>query len=154
MSDEQDESPGPGPADSGHTESSGEPELLENRRKSLREIAGLVGLTYPFSFPITATVSEIVARHADATTEALEKDAPVVATAGRILARRIQGKAGFLDLSDGRERLQIYVRRDAVTPRDWDLFLALDLGDWLGVEGAVFRTRTGQLSVRAEKLAF
>jgi lysyl-tRNA synthetase class 2 len=78
----------------------------------------------------------------------------VVATAGRILARRLQGKAGFLDLSDGRERLQIYVRRDAVTPRDWDLFLALDLGDWLGVEGAVFRTRTGQLSVRAEKLAF
>jgi lysyl-tRNA synthetase class 2 len=147
VSDEQDQRPAGG-------ESSGEPELLENRRKSLREIARLVGQTYPFSFPLTATVSEIVARHADATAEDLERSAPAVATAGRILARRIQGKAGFLDLSDGLDRLQIYVRRDAVPAGDWDLFLALDLGDWIGLSGAVFRTRTGQLSVRAEKLTF
>jgi lysyl-tRNA synthetase class 2 len=136
------------------TGEAGESELLENRRRSLAQIAALVGDVYPFSFPLSATVSEITARHADSGAEELERAAPPASTAGRILARRLQGKAGFLDLSDGLARLQIYIRKDEVEPRDWEVFLALDLGDWLGVEGTVFRTRTGQLSVRARRLAF
>jgi len=72
--------------------------------------------------------------------------------AGRILARRDQGKAGFLDLSDGRRRLQVYVRREAVGESGWALFGLLDLGDWLGAGGELFRTRTNELTVKADGL--
>ena len=75
-------------------------------------------------------------------------------TAGRVLALRTAGKAGFLDLSDGRSRLQVYLRRDAVGDAAFELYRALDLGDWLGVEGDVFQTRTGELSVKARTLTF
>ena len=62
------------------------------------------------------------------------------------------GKANFLVLSDGKSRLQAYVREDSVKPRDFDLFKLLDVGDLVGVEGRVFRTRTDELTVRAERL--
>ena len=75
-------------------------------------------------------------------------------TAGRVLALRTAGKAGFLDLSDGRARVQVYLRRDAVGDAAFELYRALDLGDWLGVEGEIFRTRTGELSVKARSLTF
>ena len=65
-----------------------------------------------------------------------------------------RGRPGFLDLSDGSSRLQVYVRKDAVGERGWELYRALDLGDWIGVEGSVFRTRTGELSVKARQLTF
>jgi lysyl-tRNA synthetase class 2 len=69
-----------------------------------------------------------------------------------VLALRTAGKAGFLDLSDGRARLQVYLRRDAVGERVFEMYQALDLGDWVGVEGEVFRTRTGELSVKAKSM--
>src|SRR5690348_13514253 len=64
------------------------------------------------------------------------------------------GKAGFAHLQQNGERLQIYVKRDAVPPKDFELFQLLDIGDIIGVEGYLFRTRTGELSVHAEKLYF
>jgi len=133
---------------------SSEAELIQNRLHKLHEIASHVGSVYPFSFPADATASEINARYGGRSGEELEKEPAGVRTAGRILAQRLQGKAGFLDLSDGRERIQVYVRRDEVGDAGWNLFTSLDLGDWIGVSGVVFRTRTGQLSVRAKELAF
>ncbi len=73
---------------------------------------------------------------------------------GRILAIRKMGKAVFLDLSDGAERVQVYVKKDALRPGDWELLEQLDLGDHVGVAGSIFRTRTGELSVRAASLDF
>ena len=134
-------------------EGAGEAELIQNRIHNLETIRRLADV-YPFRFPATDTVSEIVGRYDASSPEELEKLAPRVKVAGRVLALRIQGKAGFLDLSDGRSRLQAYVRRDAVGEEGWELYRALDLGDWVGVEGGVFRTRTNQLSVRAEVLTF
>ena len=138
----------------GDSKGSPEAELIRNRLHRLEQIAALVPSLYPFGYPITATVSEIGERHRSRSGEALEKDQIRVATAGRVLARRDQGKAGFLDLSDGRSRVQIYVRRDAVGEAAWSLYHALDLGDWLGVEGEVFKTRTGELSVKARAVEF
>lgn len=136
-------------------ETSGEAALIENRYRNLGQIEELVlEGAYPFKFEADATVSSIVESESSKTAEELEKERRTVRTAGRILARRIQGKAGFLDLSDGRSRLQIYVRSDEIGEPGWTLFHALDLGDWIGVEGPIFRTRTGQLSVRAERLTF
>jgi lysyl-tRNA synthetase class 2 len=137
----------------GGPEGSGEAALVENRQRHFEEIRRLAD-DYPFEFPRAVPVSTVVATYEGAAAEDLERDAPVVRTAGRILARRLQGKAGFLDLSDGRTRLQIYVRRDALADPGWELWGSLDLGDWIGVEGPVFRTRTGQLSVKARSLTF
>ena len=64
------------------------------------------------------------------------------------------GKAGFMHLMQSGERLQVYVRKDAVPEADYSLYEGLDLGDIVGVDGYLFRTRTGELSVHAEKLTF
>jgi lysyl-tRNA synthetase class 2 len=77
-----------------------------------------------------------------------------VRIAGRVMTLRHMGKAGFAHLQQEGERLQIYVKKDAVGERDFQLFKLLDIGDTIGVEGYVFRTRTGELSVHAEKLEF
>jgi lysyl-tRNA synthetase class 2 len=127
--------------------------LIENRLRHLQDIQSLAEI-YPFHFGIQATVSEIVEAHDPKTVEELERQHIAAATAGRVLALRLQGKAGFLDLSDGRRRLQIYVRQDFVEDNGWALFRSLDLGDWIGVEGALFRTKTGQLSLKAARLTF
>jgi lysyl-tRNA synthetase class 2 len=77
-----------------------------------------------------------------------------VRTAGRILAIRSFGKANFLVLSDGRARVQVYVRQDSLPDLDFQVFKLLDLGDWVGVEGRLFRTKTNEFTVWASKLEF
>ena len=134
-------------------ESVSEAELLRHRRESFEQIGGLTD-PYPFSFPASATVSAIAERYGKLSAEELDREPAGEAAAGRVLALRIQGKAGFLDLSDGLGRLQAYVRMDSVGEKSWALFRALDLGDWIGVQGPMFRTRTGQLSVKAQSLTF
>jgi lysyl-tRNA synthetase class 2 len=129
-----------------------EDDLLRNRRENLRRIEESGRNTHPYKYPISATVSQLVARHRETSAEELQSNPPAVSTAGRVLAQRRQGKAGFLDLSDGRARLQIYVRRDVVGDEAFELYRHLDLGDWIGVEGEVFRTRTGELSLKAKTL--
>ncbi len=81
-------------------------------------------------------------------------DKPRVRIAGRIQTIRRMGKAGFMHLLQSGERLQVYVRKDAVPEHEYALYEVLDLGDIVGVEGYLFRTRTGELSVHAEKLTF
>ncbi len=135
-------------------DTSSEAELIQNRFQNLNQIASLVGNVYPFGFPLDATPSDVNERFGSKTGDGLERERAEVSTAGRILAQRHQGKAGFLDLSDGKQRIQVYVRKDAVEESAWTLFKALDLGDWIGVKGEVFRTRTGQLSVKAKEIAF
>ena len=130
-----------------------EADLVQNRLNNLKRIRELSDV-YPFDYPLTDSVSDVVRRHRDMSAQDLEKLAATVRTAGRILAQRNQGKAGFLDLSDGSSRLQLYVRKDAVGERGWELYRALDLGDWIGVEGEIFRTRTGELSVKARQVTF
>jgi len=77
-----------------------------------------------------------------------------VRTAGRILAIRSFGKANFLVISDGRARVQIYIKQEGLAERDFRIFKLLDLGDWIGVEGRLFRTRTNELTIWASKLEF
>ncbi|MEP6471591.1 MAG: lysine--tRNA ligase [Acidobacteriota bacterium] len=129
-----------------------EDELVRNRREHLRRLEESGVDVHPFKYPASATVSDLVARHRESSAADLESTPPAASAAGRILALRNQGKAGFLDLSDGRSRIQVYVRRDTVGEAAFDLYRLLDLGDWVGVEGDVFRTRTGELSLKARTL--
>jgi len=138
---------------SAELEGSAEADLIQNRSNNLERIRRLADV-YPFAYALTDPVTDIARRYAETSGEDLEKLGATARTAGRVLAQRTQGKAGFLDISDGSSRLQIYVRKDAVGEEGWELYRALDLGDWIGIEGEIFRTRTGQLSVKARRLTF
>lgn len=128
--------------------------LFELRRSKLTEIEKLGQAAYPNQFSASHTIPEIRAKWGEATAEALDGDRQTVTIAGRIMAIRVMGKAGFATLQQGGERLQIYVRLDAVGEQGWALYKLLDLGDHVGVSGYLFRTKTGELSIHVEKLTF
>ncbi len=105
----------------------------------------------PFAF--SHTVPELLAHYTPKTAEELAVN-DRVRLCGRLYTIRRMGKAAFAHLGQNGERVQIYVKKDAISARDYDLFQALDLGDFIGVEGYMFRTRTGELSVHVETLEF
>ncbi len=125
------------------------------RRRANHDGLGALGIDpYPARFERADSVSAIVEAYGRLPGKQLEEERPGTVTAGRIVAIRSFGKANFLVLSDGRARLQAYVRKDSVSPRDFSVFELLDVGDLVGVAGRVFRTRTNELTVRAERLEF
>jgi lysyl-tRNA synthetase class 2 len=126
--------------------------LLANRRAKL---AGLreAGLEpYPNRFRVERSITDVRRTYDPQDGERLEADEPRVRLAGRVHALREHGKVSFADLSDGVERLQLYLRRDQLGDDAWEVIKLLDLGDFVGVEGAVFRTRSGELSVAVDTL--
>jgi lysyl-tRNA synthetase class 2 len=128
--------------------------LFELRKGKLEEIVKLGQAAYPNQFPATHTIPEIRAKWDETTTEQFEATRVTVAIAGRIMAIRAQGKAGFATLQQGGQRLQIYVRKDAVGDDGFALYKLLDMGDHIGVSGYLFRTRTGELTIHVERLTF
>ena len=123
------------------------------RRGSLDEMRNRGIDPYPAAlYPVDAYTTEIK--------ETFSDDAPQreVCVAGRIMSRRIMGKASFMELQDSRGRIQVYISRDDLCPgEDKDLYNVvfkklLDIGDFVGVKGLVFRTQTGEISVHAKKL--
>jgi lysyl-tRNA synthetase, class II len=128
--------------------------LFDLRRAKLGEIEKLGQAAYPNQFRASHTVPEIRSRWGEATAEVLDGDRTTVSIAGRIMAIRVMGKAGFATLQQGGERLQIYVRLDAVGEQGWALYKLLDLGDHIGASGYLFRTKTGELSIHVERLTF
>ncbi len=128
--------------------------LFDLRKKKLGEIEKLGQAAYPNQFPASHTVPLVRERWGEATAEALEASRATVSVAGRIMAIRAQGKAGFATLQQNGQRLQIYVRLDAVGEQGFALYKLLDLGDHIGVTGYLFRTHTGELTVRVERLTF
>jgi lysyl-tRNA synthetase class 2 len=131
-----------------------EDRMEEERRRKRAAIQALGVEVYPTRFHRSHAPSEAFAQFQERTAKELE-DAPVrVRTAGRIVALRPFGKAGFAQLSDGAGSLQVYIRRDTVPERDFAVYENLDLGDFIGVEGPLFRTKTGELTVKVEALTF
>ena len=122
------------------------------RRQSLQELRNMGIDPYPAAeFPVSAYSKDIIANYKDG-----EKTDVVVA--GRIMSRRVMGKASFMELQDSKGRIQVYVTRDDICPgEDKDLYnkvfkKLLDIGDFVGVEGFVFKTQTGEISVHARSL--
>ena len=128
--------------------------LFDLRKSKLAEIEKLGQAAYPNQYPASHTVSEVRAQWGETAAEELEAGRKTVSIAGRIMAIRAQGKAGFATLQQGGERLQIYVRLDAVGEQGFALYKLLDLGDHIGVVGYLFRTRTGELTIHVERLTF
>ena len=131
-----------------------EDDLLRQRVERTRQIEVLGFRPYGHRFDASNTLPEIVAAYSAKSGEELAAEKIAVRAAGRMMTIRRMGKAGFSHLQQNGGRLQIYVRQDAVPETGWKLWELVDLGDIVGVEGYVFRTRTGELSIHADKLHF
>jgi lysyl-tRNA synthetase class 2 len=137
-----------------------EDEMFEQRAGRVREIEALGYRPFGKRFDFTHTIPDILREYSDKSAEELVPEIRVapaafqVKLAGRIQTVRRMGKAGFMHIQQNGARLQLYVKKDAVPERDYQLFGLLDLGDIVGAEGYLFRTRTGELSVHVESLEF
>jgi lysyl-tRNA synthetase, class II len=133
---------------------SSQEEQIQQRRSNLEELAKLGVEIYPHRFGRRHTISELVQQYGERTHDELEADRIETTTSGRIVAIRSFGKANFLVLSDGIARIQAYIRQDGLPPLDFQIFKLLDFGDWVGVEGRLFRTKTNELTIWASRLHF
>lgn len=141
------------------------------RRNNLQTLRDMGIEPYPAAeYPVTAWSTDIIASFVDLPVIGKDEDgndiretatpdnSPMVSVAGRMMGRRIMGKAGFAEIQDSKGRIQIYVQRDAICPtEDKDLYnvvfkKCLDLGDFIGVKGYVFRTKTGEVSIHCTEL--
>jgi len=135
-------------------ESEFERSLFDLRKQKLVEIEKLGQSAYPNQFPSSHIIPTVREKWDSTTAEEFEANRVTIAVAGRIMAIRAQGKAGFATLQQQGQRLQIYVRLDAVGEQAFALYKLLDLGDHIGVTGYLFRTRTGELTIHVERLTF
>ena len=131
-----------------------EQELFDQRFARIREIEALGFKPYGHRYETSHSLPAVIEAWQAKTAEDLEAERPPVRIAGRIKTIRRMGKAGFMHLQQAGAALQVYVRKDAVSENEYALYQLLDLGDLIGAEGYLFRTRTGELSVHVEKLAF
>jgi lysyl-tRNA synthetase class 2 len=131
-----------------------ESEQIRQRRANFDELQRLGVTAYPHVFDRTDTVAQLVDAHGGKSHDELEAGRVETTTAGRVLAIRSFGKANFLVISDGRAKIQIYVRKDALSERDFAMFKLLDFGDFVGTAGHLFRTKTNELTIWATKLEF
>ena len=130
-----------------------EQELLEQRLGRIRQIEALGYRAYGQRFDFTHTIPQINAGYQSKSAEELEPRVNV-RICGRIQTIRRMGKAGFAHLLQGGERLQIYVKKDVLAERDFQLYQLLDIGDIVGADGYLFRTRTGELTLHVDQLYF
>lgn len=134
-----------------HNSELSEQEII--RRQSLEELRALGVEPYPAAlYNVNAYSTDIKNEFSD------DAEPRPVSIAGRIMSRRIMGKASFIEMMDSKDRIQVYITRDDICPgEDKELYNTVfkrltDIGDFVGVEGFVFRTKTGEISVHAEKL--
>ena len=103
-------------------------------------------------YDVSATSAQIVAGYSDADDEIPAEEKVIHSIAGRMMSRRIMGKASFAHINDGEGKIQVYIKRDEVGEADYADFKKWDIGDIIGIEGYAFRTKTGEISLHAKKL--
>ena len=128
-------------------EEGGEGALIEERRRKLKALRAEGVDPFPYDFPNRTTASAVLERYSGLADG--EETTDKTRLAGRLTARRGHGKAAFLDLTDLSGRIQLHARKDVLGDA-FEQLVALDLGDLVGIEGAPFRTRRGELSVRVD----
>src|SRR5215472_12078376 len=128
--------------------------IYQLRLEKLKQIEALGQCAYPTKYEVTHTIPQILVDDSGKDAQQLEASRVTVRIAGRIMAIRLMGKAGFAHLQQNGQRLQIYVKKDAVGEKGFALYKLLDLGDHIGVSGYLFRTKTGELTVHVEEVVF
>ncbi|MDD2591255.1 MAG: lysine--tRNA ligase [Erysipelotrichaceae bacterium] len=119
------------------------------RRSKLQELIEKGIDPFGTSYKRTHRTKEIIDMYSDKTKEELAELKMIVSIAGRIMTKRVMGKAGFMHIQDRDGQLQVYVRKDALQEELYEIFTSADLGDIVGIKGEVFRTNHGELSIKA-----
>lgn len=127
-------------------------ELLVIRRNKLDELRKLGVDPFGGKFDRTHMAADILKTYGESTNEELEASNPEVTIAGRIMQKRGMGKASFAHIQDLSGKIQIYVRKDTVDEKEYEAFDLLDIGDIIGVRGTVFKTKTGETTVKAQSV--
>jgi len=128
-----------------------ENQLITERREKLAAIR-LQGIAFPNDFKPEHHAAELLRQHGDQENEELEPLNIAVVVAGRLMLKRVMGKASFCTVQDGTGQIQLFVTRDALGDDAYAAFRHWDLGDIVGAEGLLFKTKTGELSVRVRSL--
>ncbi|HVP88923.1 MAG TPA: lysine--tRNA ligase [Casimicrobiaceae bacterium] len=128
-----------------------ENQVIAERRAKLAALRG-GGQAYPNDFVRDALAALLHEQYSSQPAEQLEAAHAIVTVAGRVMLKRVMGKASFATLQDMSGRIQLYVTRDALGEEVYEAFKHWDLGDIVGARGALFKTRTGELSVRVAEL--
>lgn len=129
-------------------------EQFKIRLEKLKKLADMGIEIYPYGYDQSDRFVDIKKEFINSSAEDLEKIDRIFKIAGRITAIRKMGKSSFLHLFDGEEKLQIYIRKDMTSEKDYEVFLLLDIGDIIGTEGTVFRTHSGELTILVSSLTF
>jgi len=129
-----------------------ENQLIAERREKLAALRAATAVPFPNDFKPQHRAAPLQAAHGELDNETLEPQAVAVTVAGRLMLKRIMGKASFGTLQDATGRIQLFVTKDGVGEAAYDDFKRLDLGDIVGAEGTLFKTKTGELSVRVTTL--
>ena len=129
-------------------------QIYRLRLEKLKQIEALGQSVYRTKYEFTHTLEQILDGYSSKTAQELEAARVNVRVAGRIMAINAMGKAAFVRMQQGGKRLQLYIKKDAVGEKGFELYKLLDLGDHIGASGYLFRTRTGELSVHVEELTF
>jgi lysyl-tRNA synthetase class 2 len=125
--------------------------LVEERREKLKALRAK-GQAFPNDFRPAQLAGELAARYGGLDKAALETQNASVTLAGRMMLKRVMGKASFATLQDGSGRIQVYVANDVAGESQHEAFKHWDLGDIVGVEGVLFRTNKGELTINAKTL--
>ncbi len=131
-----------------------EHELIKSRTQRAAEIEALGYKAYGERFDSFSTIPETLAGYSSKTAEELEANKVQARICGRIYTMRPMGKAGFAHLGQNGEKLQIYLKRDDLSEPEWKLWKLLDIGDIIGADGFLFRTKSGELTLHVQKLYF
>jgi lysyl-tRNA synthetase class 2 len=126
-------------------------ELIQQRFKKLAEISEMGKRPYAGRYAVSASAQDLIAAHGTASKEDLEKERITATLAGRIVALRSFGKACFCHIQDGSGRIQLYFQKNTLGEELFSLFKKLDIGDFIGVTGFLFRTRTDELTMDVER---
>jgi lysyl-tRNA synthetase, class II len=126
-------------------------QIIEERRAKLRALRE-TGVAFPNDFKREHLAADLHAAYGAQDNETLEPKGIQASVAGRMMLKRVMGKASFATLQDTSARIQLYVAKDVVGEENYETFKHWDLGDILGAEGAVFKTKTGELSIKATKV--
>jgi len=133
-----------------------ENQLIAERREKLKAIrqaqAEGKGVAFPNDFKPSDHAADLFAAHAGQTPEGLIEQNATAKVAGRMMLKRVMGKASFATLQDSSGRIQIYIKRDDVGEEVYDSFKHWDLGDIVAAVGKVFKTKTGELSIHASEI--
>ncbi|TAM11267.1 MAG: lysine--tRNA ligase [Nevskiaceae bacterium] len=137
--------------DTGAVAAQDENHVIAGRREKLATLRA-VGIAFPNAFRRDTLAEHLQGAYGERSAESLEADATRFALAGRLMAKRVMGKASFAQLQDMSGRIQLFLKQDALGAESYQAFKSMDIGDIVGVRGGLMKTRTGELSLRVEEL--